>query len=216
MPLQKQTFSIPATPILPRPGTAYNAATQGQHNGLLTTFLQRITSALQALFGPAGGQYVDNPNGLFFHTGDQTLAAANTGYAVQFNQTYLSNFVRVVGGTKMTADVSGVYNFQYSGCVESSSSSAKNVFLWIRRNGTDIGYSTNGYTLSGSGTLGIIAWNFNIDLKAGDYIELMWAATETTVVLTTEPPATPHTGIPASVCAVIYVSSLPETLPTPP
>lgn len=212
----KQTISIPATPVLPRPGTAYNAATQGQHNGLLTGFLQRIAGALQVLFGPAGGQYVDNPNGLFFHTGDQTLAAANTGYPVQFNQTYLANHISMVDGTKMTAAVSGIYNFQYSGCVESTSSSAKNVFLWIRRNGTDIGYSTNGYTLSGSGTLGIIAWNFSIDLQVGDYIELVWAATATNVTLTTEPPAAPHTGIPASVCAVIYAAPLPASLPTPP
>lgn len=216
MAAENQILSTPPEPVLPRPTPGYSAQTQSQHNGALSGFFRRLTSALQALFGPAGGQYLDNPNALFFNTSNQTLAAANTGYPVQLGSAYLANHMQLVDGTKMTAEVGGIYNFQYSGCVESTSSNAKNVYLWIRRNGVDIGYSTNGYTLSGSGTLGIIAWNFNIDLQAGDYIELMWSATEATVTLTAEPAATPHTGIPASVCAVIYVSPLPAALPTPP
>lgn len=216
MPAENQILVAPPEPVLPRPPAGYSAQTQSQHNGSLSTFFKRLLSALQALFGPAGGQYLDNPNALFFYTGDQTIAVANTGYPVNMGGAYLANHMALVDGTKMTTAVAGIYNFQYSGCVESTSSNAKNIYLWIRRNGVDIGYSTNGYTLSGSGTLGIIAWNFNIDLQAGDYIELMWSATEATVTLTTEPAATPHTGIPASVCAVIYVSPLPATTPTPP
>lgn len=209
-------LNFPQPPRLPDPP---QGPLSGYFSGLLNTFrlfFNQLQSVLSALLGPNGGRYVDCPNGLFFHTGTQTLAAANTGYPVQFNTTYLSNAVSVVGGTKITAAVGGVYNFQYSGCVESTNSSAKNVYLWIVRDGVRIGYSTNGYTLVGSGTLGIIAWQFNIDLQAGSYIELYWSATDTAVELTTEPPATPHTGIPASVCAVNFIAPLPATLPTPP
>lgn len=182
----------------------------------LRLFFNQLGNVFNNLLGPNGGQYVDCPNGLFFNTASQTLALANTGYPVQFNQTYLSNAVRVVDTTKLTVDIGGVYNFQYSGCVESTNASAKNVYLWIVRNGTPIGFSTNGYTLVGSGTLGIIAWQFNIDLQVGDYIELYWAATDVNVTLTTEPAAPPHTGIPASVCAVNFIAPLPVVLPTPP
>ena len=207
---------FPQAPRLPDPPVGPGS---GYLNGLLNTlrlFFNQLHGAFSAVLGPNGGRYVDCPNGLFFNTDSQTLAAANTGYPVQFNQTYLSNAIRMVGGTQITADIGGVYNFQYSGCVESTNSSSKNVYLWIVRNGTPIGFSTNGYTLAGSGTLGIIAWQFNIDLQVGDYIELYWAATDVNVTLTTEPAAPPHTGIPASVCAVNFIAPLPAVLPTPP
>jgi hypothetical protein len=211
-----QTLEAPAAPALPIPPAAYSSRTQGEHNRTLKGYFERISNALRALFGHAGGQYIDNPNGLFFHIADQTLAAANTGYPVQFGQTYLANHVAIADGSKITAEVAGVYNFQYSGSVESTNSSAKNIYLWIRRNGVDLGYTTNGYTFSGSGTLGVIAWNFSIDLAAGDYIELVWAANDVNVTLQHVTPTAPHTGIPASVCAVLYVAPMPDPRPTPP
>lgn len=207
---------FPQAPRLPDPPVGPES---GYFNGLLNAlrlFFNQLHGAFSAILGPNGGRYIDCPNGLFYHTGSQTLAAANTGYPVQFNQTYLSNAIRVVGGTQITADIGGVYNFQYSGCVESTNSSSKNVYLWIARNGTPIRFSTNGYTLVGAGTLGVIARQFNIDLQVGDYIELYWAATDVNVTLTTKSAATPHTGIPASVCAVNFIAPLPTVLPTPP
>lgn len=216
MQSRNQTINAPAAPALPHPQPAYSMRTQDEHNRTLRGFFERVANALRAILGPLGGQYIDCPNGLFFYTGTQTLAAANTGYPVRLDTTYLADGIKIVDNTKITVEVGGVYNFQYSGCVESTNSSAKNVYLWIARNGTHIGFSTNGYTLSGNGTLGIIAWNFNIDLGPGEHIELYWSATDTAVELTTEPAATPHTGIPASVCAVNFIAPLPETRPTLP
>jgi hypothetical protein len=183
---------------------------------VLRLFFGQLSNALATLLGPNGGRYLGVPNGLFFHTGSQTLAATNTGYPVQFNTTYLSSDVSVASGSRLTVAHSGVYNFQYRGCAESGSASAKQVLLWIVRNGTAIGYSTTPYTLSGNGTFGEINWSFNIDLQAGGYIELYWAADSTDVTLTTEAAAAPHPGIPASVCAVRFVAPLPAVLPTPP
>ena len=183
---------------------------------VLRLFFNQLGNAFVSLLGPNGGRFLDRPNGLFFHTGTQTLVSANTGYPVQFNTTYLSNAVSVASGSRITVVHGGVYNFQYRGCAESTSSSAKQVFLWIVRDGTAIGYSANPYTLSGNGTFGEISWSFNIDLQAGGYIQLYWAADSTDVALTTEAAASPHPGIPASVCAVQFVSPLPAVLPTPP
>lgn len=207
---------FPQAPRLPDPPPGPGS---GYFNGLLNAlrlFFNQLHGAFSTLLGPNGGQYVDCPNGLFFHTGDQTLALANTGYPIEFNTTYLSNAVSVVDGTKLTVSVGGVYNFQYTGCIKSTSASTKRVYLWLVRNGTTIGYSTNGYTYSGADTLGIVEWPFNIDLQAGDYMQLYWAADDTNVTLTTEAATPPHPGIPASVCAVNFIAPLPTVLPTPP
>lgn len=217
MPSAKhQTLAAPPVPTLPDPGQQFSDKTVRSSNSLVRTFMTRLTGALQSLFGPAGGQYIDNPNGLFFNTSTQNIAVVNTGYPVEFNQTYLSNYVTVVDSSKLTVSVGGIYNFQYTGSVQSSSSSAKDVFMWIVRNGTTIGYSCAPYTLAGSGTYGRLNWNFSIDLQAGDYIQLYWGASDTTVSLVTVAASSPYPAIPASVCAVMYSSALPAELPTAP
>jgi hypothetical protein len=132
--------------------------------------------------------------------------------------TYLSNKVFINAGTdsRVYVDVSGVYSFQFSGQLISTDSSAKTVYIWIVRNGTDIGYSTHAYSISGSGTQLAINWNFIIDMQKGDYLELEWASTDANVSLTTAAASSPHPGIPSAVLAVSYVSPLPAVLPTPP
>jgi hypothetical protein len=213
-----QNLEAPQVPNLPVPDPGYSKFTADQHNSLLRNFMLKLVSSLRSLFGPNGGQYVDCPNGLFFNTVDQTFAATNTAYPVLFPTTYLSNAVKVNAGTesRIYVDIAGVYNFQYSGQLVSTSSSAKDVYIWIRRNGTNIGYSTHIYTLAGNNEHFEISWNFNIDMQVGDYLELEVAASSTDIRLEAIAPTAPHPGVPSSVIAVSFIAPLPTVLPTPP
>ena len=215
---KSQTLETPRAPSLPLPDQSYNYTTQDQHNSSLRNFFLKLQSVLSNLLGPNGGQFIDQPNGLFFNTSDQTLAATNTATPVEFPTTYLSNAVEVNAGTdsRIYVRVSGVYNFQFSGQLKSGSASAKQIYIWIVRNGTDIGYSTHQYTLEGSNNHLNIAWNFNIDLNDGDYMELEWAADDTDVTFEATAATAPHPGIPSAVIAVSYVAPLPNVIPTPP
>ena len=215
---KSQTLEVPKTPNLPLPDDRYSRMTADQHNSLIRNFMLKLQSTLSSLLGPNGGQFIDRPNGLFFNTADQTLAAINTAKPVEFPQTYLSNAVKVNAGTesRIYVSISGVYNFQFSGQLVSGSSSAKQIYLWIRRNGTNIGYSSHQYTLEGSNNHLNISWNFNIDLQDGDYLELEWAADSTNVTLEATAATSPHPGIPSAVMAVSYVAPLPDVIPTPP
>jgi hypothetical protein len=184
----------------------------------LRTYFNTVDGNASAVYGDRGGQYIDCPYGLFFDTQSQSLLGANTATPVFFRQPYLSNAVRVNAGTnsRIYADVAGVYNFQFSGQLSSTNSSSKTIYVWIVRNGTDVGYSTHAYTISGSGTQLEISWNFSIDMQAGAYIELEWASDNTNVTLSAAAAASPHPGIPSAVVAVSFVAPLPQTLPTPP
>ena len=215
---RQQTLAAPPVPTLPDPEAVYSDRNVRSSNGLVRTFMLRLTGALQSLFGPNGGQYIDCPNGLFFNTATQTFATTNTAYPVVFNATYLSNAVQLQSGStsRVEALVDGIYNFQYSGQVLSSSGSAKELAIWIRRDGTDIGYSTRVFTDSDNGHRNTTSWNFNIDLQAGQYIEIIAAVTSTDLWLDAQVAASPKTGVPSSVLTVNYVSPLPDTLPTPP
>lgn len=205
-------------PALPLATEGYDRPYQDQLNNVHRLFYNRLTNAMNAMLGGAGGQYLDIPNGLFFNTADQTFAAINTAYPVVYNQTYLSSNVQLRSGSTSEIQVliGGVYNFQYSGQLLSTNSSAKNVFLWIKRNGVTIGYSTHAYTLSANSEYQQINWNFNIDMQAGDYLELEVATTDTNVRLDAVAATTPHPGVPSSVMTVNFISPLPATLPTPP
>ena len=215
---KSQTLETPRAPSLPLPDQSYNHTTQDQHNSSLRNFFLKLQSVLSNLLGPNGGQFIDRPNGLFFNTSNQTLAATNTATPVEFLTTYLSNAVKVNAGTdsRIYVTVSGVYNFQFSGQLRSGSGSAKQVYVWIVRNGTDIGYSTHQYTLSGSNQHLNVSWNFNIDMNNGDYLELEWASDSTSVTMEATAAAGAHPGIPSAVMAVSYVAPLPDVIPTPP
>ena len=180
--------------------------------------MQRLTGALQALFGPAGGQYIDNPNALFFNTAEQMFALADTAYPVTFNATYLSNLIALQSGStsRIEAATAGIYNFQFTGQVLSENSSSKDIFLWIRRNGTDIPYSTRSTTIDTNNHTMPLTWSFNIDMQLGDYIELVASVTDTDLHLHAEAASAPHTGIPSGVMTVNYMSAMPATAPVLP
>jgi hypothetical protein len=214
----RQQLENPAPPALVNAPERYDQLNFSQTNKLLRTFFLKISNIFGNLLGPAGARYISSPHGLFFSTTTQSLSASNTATPIEFEQTYVTEFVRVNSDTesRVYVSVDGIYNFQFSGQLTSTNSSAKTVYVWIVRNGTDIGYSTHAYTISGSGTQLEIAWNFNIDLQNGDWIEFEWASSSTAVNLSAEAPASPHPGIPSAVVAVSYVSPLPINLPTPP
>jgi hypothetical protein len=208
----------PSPPNLPLAPREYESRYHEANNNALRLYFNRLSGNLQSLFGPDGGQFIDCPNGLFFNTADQTFAAANTAYPVVFNTTYLNNAVQLRSGStsEIEVTISGVYNFQYSGQVKTTSAADKNLYLWIARNGTDIGYSTHAWTFHNNNHYAEISWNFNIDLDVGEYIELQIASDSTDIRLDAEAATAPHPGIPSSVLAVNFIAPLPDPRPTPP
>ena len=205
-------------PALPFAVPAYTPTYIDQLLKVLRLYFNRVSDVLNAITGVNGGQYIDCPNGLFFSTTDQPIVAANTAQSIKLPIEYLNNAVRVnsITDSRVYVDVGGVYNFQFSGQLLSGSSSAKQVYIWISRNGTDIGYSTHQYTVSGSGNHLNISWNFDIDLDAGEYIEMQWAADDTNMKLEAAVATALHPGMPSAVMAVNFIAPLPNPRPIAP
>lgn len=213
-----QTIKPPVNPMLPLAPVEYSQQYGDQLTNVMRLYFNQLTNSLGSVLGTNGGQYVECPNGLFFNTADQTFVATNTAYPVVYNATYLHNAVDLASGStsRIQVSINGVYNFQYTGQVYSGSSSAKTLFLWIRRNGIDIGYSTRAETLTQNGGYTIINFSFDIDLVVGEYIELIAAVTDTALRLDATTASSPHPGIPSSVMSVNFIAPLPTPRPTPP
>jgi len=205
-------------PALPFAVPAYTTTYIDQLLKVLRLYFSRVSDVLNAITGVNGGQYIDCPAGLFFSTTDQPIAVINTAQPIDFPIEYLNNAVRVNSGTdsRIYVDIGGVYNFQFSGQLLSGSASAKQVYIWISRNGTDIGYSTHQYTVSGSNTHLNISWNFDIDLDAGEYIEMQWASNDIDMKLEAAVATAPHPGMPSAVMAVNFIAPLPNPRPIAP
>jgi hypothetical protein len=207
-------------PSLPLATKEYSQQYIDQLNNVLRLYFNRLDNLLAQLQtgGSIDPSLINVPNGLFFNTADQTLAAINTGYPITFNQTYLNNFValQTASTSKIEVSVGGVYNFQLSAQLKSTNASAKDVQIWIKRGTTTIGYSGHRYTVEGSDNHMNVNWMFDIDLAAGEYIEMYWGADNTNVTMEAIPASAPYPAVASAVMAVNFIARLPDPRPTPP
>ena len=129
--------------------------------------------------------------GSYYDTTTQSIAAINTAYAVTLNNVASKindgpmqyGVYRGTPTSKVYVDRSANYNIQFSFQLYSSSASAKNVSIWLRVNGTNVPDSATVITITGNNVATVAAWNFVINLTAGDYFQLMWAADSTNVTI---------------------------------
>lgn len=141
--------------------------------------------------------------GDWYDTTNQTAAAINTAYAVKMNSNgAISGFTKNAGGTVITAQNAGRYNFEFSLQVTSSNSSSARFYLWYRKNGVDVPNSSTVMTISANGGKLAPAWNFPVLMEAGDTFSLMWATDSTNVSLSAEPATAFCPSIPSVILTV--------------
>ena len=210
----------PNNPALPLPTPDYSRTYHDNHNNVLRLFFNQLTNVFDNILGPNGGQFIDCPNGLFFNTQDQNYAANDTPYAIEFDQTYLSNGVRLRTGSTSEIEVlvNGVYNFQYTGQILASTGSKTQIALWISRNNTDISYSTRINTIQSNDHYFEVNWNFDIDLAAGEYIEMRTSIDDhaPAIDLKAFAATSPYPAGASSVLTVNFIAPLPDPRPTLP
>ena len=160
---------------------------------------------------PASGYY-----GAFSDNTSQTAASINTAYAVKLNTTDLTNGVSVVNDgsgnpTKIRLANTGIYNIQFSLQLEKTNSSGNMIAdIWLRKNSVDIPSTTGKVVLTGSANASpiIAAWNYVLDLAAGDSIQLMWATSNTNVEIIAASATSPHPSTPSVILTVTQQSGI--------
>lgn len=122
--------------------------------------------------------------GQFSRNTDTSPAATNTGYAIQLTTTNISNGV-VIGtpASRIVVPQSGLYVVSAQMQLSSGSASDKNIWFWVRKNGSDIANSARIVTISNNNAYAPISIDETVSLDANDYIEIMWASDSTAVTL---------------------------------
>jgi hypothetical protein len=150
--------------------------------------------------------------GSFYDTTTQIPAAINVAYAMTFNTTDLSfGVTRGSPTSRIFVDCPNIYNVQFSAQVHKTSGGVGLVYVWLRKNGTNVPDSTGQIRIQGNDGETLAAWNYIIQLNAGDYIELMWEVDNTSVELLAEAATAIHPSIPSVILTVTDNISSMET-----
>ena len=140
-----------------------------------------------------GNNTTPTPSGYYGQFQDdvtQTAPSSNVGLAMIFRITDLSNGISIVSNgtnlTRITFANTGIYNLQFSSQFSNTNNQDQDVTIWLRLNGTDVAGSSGFVSIPAKhgGVNGhcITAWNYLLDVAAGQYYELYWSTTNHTAV----------------------------------
>ena len=148
-------------------------------------------------------QVSDRRYGAFFDTTTQTAAVINTAYPITLNSTTLTQGAYIGTPTSRAyVDRVGTYNFQFSAQLNKTAAGSGNVFIWYRVNGANAANSASSVTLAGSSSAVVAAWNFVVNLAAGDYFELVWSTDNTGCEIRAAAASGPVPAIPSVILTV--------------
>lgn len=212
MTLQTSRALSVAAPNLPLAPQGYERQYQDQFANVLRLFFNELTNTINLVVGNEGGQYLSFPYGAFNSSVTQTAVATNTPYAVTFDTTTISNSV-VVDHTgdesQVVVDEPGIYNFAFSLQLSSSAATPKNIWIWAAVDGVNVENSATRVIVSGSNAEDVAAWNFFLEMQAGQYFQLMWAVDHVGVEILAEAATAFAPAIPSAILTVNFVSALP-------
>jgi hypothetical protein len=143
--------------------------------------------------------------GAFYDTTTQILAA-NTSASMTFNSITVSDGISVTSNSRLTVTKTGTYNIQFSSQFVPQGPGSS-VYVWLRKNGTNVAYSNTELQLQNSNDAAVAAWNFVETLTVGQYVELIWYPTGGTVNMTAETPTPGNggVGIPSVIVTITQI-----------
>ena len=124
--------------------------------------------------------------GRFSNNTNLVTSSINTGISVRFNTTQLANGFFVSSETRIYATESGFYDFIFGGQILSTNASAKNIWVWSRKNGT-INTESRRKGIVGNSVYDTLSQNFTISMAAGDYVEIRYAVDDVAVEFEASP-----------------------------
>jgi len=140
----------------------------------------------------ASGEIFVRPNyeqqknyGNFVSDSDQTLTAIDSATPIRLNRNLRSQQMELVDSdnTKIRIRESGLYMVSFNAQLISDNANQKDVYIWLRKNGTNVIGTTRKITVVGNGVARIFQVINEISLEANETITHMWASNDTGVRL---------------------------------
>jgi len=172
----------------------------------------RSTPVPLSTIAVSGGFYTTGSFGFygaFCSTASQTNPTASISRSMQLETTEIAEGVSVISGSRITVAHPGVYNLQFSAQLEKTNNGADTVYIWFKKNGTNIPRSNTAVDVlkqaGGSGKF-VAAWNYVDNLAINDYIEIIWQSADVNMQLAADPASGNFPMIPSVIATLTQVS----------
>jgi len=157
------------------------------------------------------GEFGEDPQGVFAFgswssTSDLTTSI-NTPTAVTLNTTSFEEGVKLQSSSRLVVEESGVYNIQFSAQFHHTSGggSGETVFVWFRKNGTNIPNSATTLHIS-SNTYDVMTVNLFEKMKPNDYFQVYWSTTNANIRIEHLAADSVHPAIPSIIVTVNQIA----------
>ena len=198
----KATLALDQIASLAQDAAVSIASTENKVNQVMA-LLASLTSAVEGLqMTPPAREFKRARYGSFYDTTTQAATVINTAKAITFNTTDLSNGVFLSTTSRVMVDTEGVYNFDTSFQLDKTAGGTGIFDFWFRLNGVDVTDSASRIRVQGNNAEVFSSLNYFFDLKANDYVEMMFSVTDLSVEVAAFPAAAPHPGIPSIILTV--------------
>ena len=198
----KTTLALGQIAILAQETSVSIAVAENKANQALA-LLAQLTAAVEGLqMTPPPREFKRSRYGSFYDTTTQTATTINTAKAITFNTTDLSQGVFLSTTSRVMVDTEGIYDFQISIQLDKTTGGTAEFYIWFRLNGVDVTDSASQIRLQGNNAEVFSSLNYFFDLKAGDYVEIMFSVADLSVELLAVAASAPHPGIPSIILTV--------------
>lgn len=199
----KATQALDQIAMLAQETSVSLASAENKANQALALLGQLATSVEGLQMSPAPREFKRSRYGSFYDTTTQTATVINTAKAITYNTTELSHGVYLgTPASRVYVDTEGIYNFQTSIQLDSTVATAEEFYLWFRLNGVDVTNSASQIRIQGNNAEIFVALNYFFNLKAGDYVEMMFSVSNLGVQMLASGAVAPHPGIPSVILTV--------------
>ena len=163
--------------------------------------LQKQLQSVQLL--PPPREFKRARYGQFLDTTTQVAANPNEPTAITYDTTEISNGVYIgTPSSRVYVDEPAIYNFLYSIQLDKTSGGVGIFWVWPRINGVDVPNSNSQVRIQGNNAEQLVTVGYFFDLKAGDYVEFMFAVDDTSVQMDTFAASAFYPAVPSIILTV--------------
>ena len=199
----KATQALDQIAMLAQETSVSIASAENKANQALALIGQLATAVEGLQMSPPPREFKRARYGQFYDTTTQIAAAINTPYAITFNTTDVSNGVFLgTPSSRVTVDTEGVYNFLFSIQLDKTSGGTGIFWVWPRINGVNVPDSNSQVQIQGNNAEQLVTVGYFFKLKAGDYVEIMYAVNDVSVQVEAFPASAFYPSVPSIILTV--------------
>lgn len=179
-------------------------AASSSQSGHALAMLAKLSADVEGLqSSPPAREFKRARYGQFYDTTTQIAGAINTPQEITFNTTDVSRGVFLGSPTsRVYVDTEGVYNFLFSIQLDKTSGGTGVFWVWPRINGVDVPDSNSQVQIQGNNAEQLVTIGYFFELKAGDYVEIMFAVNDISVQVEAFPASAFYPSIPSIILTV--------------